>query len=38
MFSTHWVFLNRKKETKFHFILSENLDPENAYEQHIDIH
>jgi len=30
--------LNRKKQRKFGFFLSGKLDPENAYEPHIDIH
>jgi len=31
-------FFKSKKQTKFGFFLSEKLDPENAYELHIDIH
>jgi len=31
-------FFKSKKQTKFVFFLSEKLDPENAYEPHIDIH
>jgi len=34
----HWAFLIEKKTVKIWIFLSEKLDPENAYEPHIDIH
>ena len=32
------IFSNRRKTDKIWLFLSEKLDPENAYEPHIDIH
>jgi len=38
MFFNALSFLNRKKQRKFGFFLSEKLNPDNAYEPHIDIY
>ena len=38
VFQRTGLFWKSKTQTKFGFFLSEKLDPENAYEPHIDIH
>jgi len=38
VFQRTGLFLNQEKIYKIWLLLSEKLDPENAYEPHIDIH
>jgi len=38
MFFNALVFFKSIKQTKFGFFLSEQLNPKNAYEPHMDIH